>query len=207
VKPYYQDKWVTIYHGDCREMLPQLDVKVDLVLTDPPYPKDFLPLFDVLGRESSRLLPFGKYLISYSGQAHLPDVLNNLRQHLEYRWLAVLLHKQSAVVWSARAICRFKPLVIFSNGINGDTPLFVDVIEGAGAEKELHRWQQGEAELGRLIIKFSDSGQTILDPFLGSGTTCFCAKKLNRYSIGIEIEEKYCEIAARRCSQEVMELA
>jgi len=50
------------------------------------------------------------------------------------------------------------------------------------------------------------AGQTILDPFLGSGTTCYCAKKLNRYSIGIEIEEKYCEIAARRCSQEVMEL-
>ena len=47
----------------------------------------------------------------------------------------------------------------------------------------------------------------ILDPFLGSGTTCFCAKKLNRYSIGIEIEEKYCEIAAKRCCQEVMELA
>jgi len=46
----------------------------------------------------------------------------------------------------------------------------------------------------------------LLDPFLGSGTTCYCAKKLNRYSIGIEIEEKYCEIAARRCSQEVMEL-
>ena len=38
MKPYYQDKWVTIYHGDCREILPQLDVKVDLVLTDPPYP-------------------------------------------------------------------------------------------------------------------------------------------------------------------------
>ena len=37
MKPYYQDKWVTIYHGDCREILPQLDVKVDLVLTDPPY--------------------------------------------------------------------------------------------------------------------------------------------------------------------------
>lgn len=37
MNPYYQDKWVTIYHGDCREILPQLDVKVDLVLTDPPY--------------------------------------------------------------------------------------------------------------------------------------------------------------------------
>jgi len=51
-----------------------------------------------------------------------------------------------------------------------------------------------------------DTNDLILDPFLGSGTTCYCAKKLNRYSIGIEIEERYCEIAARRCSQEVMEL-
>ena len=46
----------------------------------------------------------------------------------------------------------------------------------------------------------------VLDPFFGVGTTGICAKKLNRYSIGIEIEERYCEIAARRCCQEVMEL-
>jgi len=58
-----------------------------------------------------------------------------------------------------------------------------------------------------LIQPACGEGGVLLDPFLGSGTTCFCAKKLNRYSIGIEIEEKYCEIAARRCSQEVMELA
>ncbi len=57
-----------------------------------------------------------------------------------------------------------------------------------------------------LIEKYTKTGDIILDPFLGSGTTCYCAKKLNRYSIGIVIEEKYCEIAAKRCSQEVMEL-
>jgi len=85
-------------------------------------------------------------------------------------------------------------------------PLFADVIEGSGREKRLHNWQQGEAELGRLVLKFSEENNIILDPFLGSGTTAYCAKKLGRKCIGIEIEEKYCEIAARRCSQSVMRL-
>jgi len=56
------------------------------------------------------------------------------------------------------------------------------------------------------IISWSNPSDLVVDPFLGSGTTCYCAKKLNRYSIGIEIEEKYCEIAAKRCSQSVMRL-
>ena len=56
------------------------------------------------------------------------------------------------------------------------------------------------------ILACSYEGDLILDPFLGSGTTCYCAKKLNRKSIGIEIEEKYCEIAAKRCSQGVFDL-
>ncbi len=56
------------------------------------------------------------------------------------------------------------------------------------------------------ISSWSNVGDTILDPFLGSGTTAYCAKKLNRHCIGIEIEEKYCEIAAKRCSQGVFNL-
>ena len=63
-----------------------------------------------------------------------------------------------------------------------------------------------EALASDHIISWSNQGDLVLDPFLGSGTTCYCAKKLNRYSIGIEIEEKYCEIAAKRCSQGVMRL-
>ena len=56
------------------------------------------------------------------------------------------------------------------------------------------------------ILLIAKDVEIVLDPFLGSGTTAYCAKKLGRKCIGIEIEEKYCEIAARRCSQSVMRL-
>ena len=65
---------------------------------------------------------------------------------------------------------------------------------------------QKPLKLMRWCIKQSPESQTILDPFMGSGSTLMAGKHLNRYCIGIEIEEKYCEIAAKRCCQSVMEL-
>ena len=83
-----------------------------------------------------------------------------------------------------------------------------DIIRERGVKFETrsHLAEKPIALLKILIAKSSSANHLILDPFMGSGTTCIAAKELNRYSIGIEIEEKYCEIAAKRCCQEVMEL-
>jgi len=70
----------------------------------------------------------------------------------------------------------------------------------------LHPTEKPLSLLRRLLLLFSDAGEMILDPFMGSGTTLCAAKDLGRRAIGIEIEERYCEIAAKRLAQEMLPL-
>ena len=238
LKPYYQDKWVTIYHGDCREVLPQLDVKVDLVLTDPPYPK--LPnkggwYRDMLKGVAKQythsrhigipwntsldwvdLLPSDSAMVfcSHHSVDLLPIAFNGWRKVALLTW-----HRPNATpapnnvpkfdtdfIWCfARSVGikwgRLQTTLLQFNKLQAGCMATERILNQDGTTA--HPTQKPSALIMELL---KVGGDLILDPFLGSGTTCYCAKKLNRYSIGIEIEEKYCEIAARRCSQGVMEL-
>ena len=194
IKPYYQDKWVTIYHGDCREVLPQLDVKVDLVLTDPPYPDGGIGYcgdtpIDLLNQVSSRQLVFWS--------AIYPFPLEYSTIHIWDKCVGGGAEYER--IFERNGQCRYHcyRAMIITNPVRAK--INREIMTG-------HPSQKPQRLIDRLVLDYSKVGDLVLDPFLGSGTTCFCAKKLNRYSIGIEIEEKYCEIAARRCSQEVMEL-
>jgi len=207
VKPYYQDEWVTIYHGDCREILPQLDVKVDLVLTDPPYginkadwdiefnlPPDMNT--DILG-----LMPGVWNLLK------CPPKLQAYDHWLNFRW-QIIAHLVNGMTHGAIGWGNYIPCLVYVkegvilNHKGSDCKDFV-----VGAEyKPAHPSPKPERVIAWFVERLSNSGNLILDPFLGSGTTAYCAKKLNRKCIGIEIEEKYCEIAAKRCSQGVFDL-
>ena len=210
MKPYYQDKWVTIYNADCREILPQLE-PVDLVLTDPPYGNNMQYGAYNDTKDSLKNLVGGVFEImrSKSKRMLVTCGVGNIYLWPEPDW--VLLWVSTAGVGSGKwGFCCWQPILAYGSdpflaNAQGRRPDLIMSNKSSGkyehpCPKPVNLWLQ-------LMARGSAStDDLILDPFLGSGTTCYCAKKLNRKSIGIEIEEKYCEIAAKRCSQEVMEL-
>lgn len=235
-KPYYQDDAVTIYHGDCREVLPQLG-PVDLVLTDPPYggmaggtvhaglggvaktysesltvgtpwstELDWIPAaWDIaaLGMmvfasyhnvaEVAAALPSATRvaLLTWYKRNSPPAMANVPRFTTEFVWL---FKKRPGLNWRAlKSTMIDTPLL--SAGCMA-TERFVD-----DSGRALHPTQK---PLSLIIRLLSVGGDLILDPFMGSGTTLRAAKDLGRKGIGIEIEERYCEIAAKRMAQGVL---
>jgi len=208
-KPYYEDKWVTIYHGDCREILPKLNVKVDAIVVDPPYKTEFIPLYSEWWESCDIVLKNGGVCFAMVGQYKLPDVIKSFPEAWEYLWMGCFEQRQmAATIWTRGIGSAWKPFIIYGKDFSKFKPWKYDVISASGGYlngKDSHKWGQPINQFITLIERFEIKG-LILDPLMGSGTTCVAAKFLNRKSIGIEIEEKYCEIAANRCRQTVMEL-
>ena len=189
ISPYYQDEYVTIYHGDCREILPTLP-NVDLVLTDPPYPdidKGFQQTpIDCLESIDCRQLVFWsavcEFPLSWSA-VHVWHKPNGNSSH----------HYERIFERNGGKVCRvFRYAAILPNYVQYK------------GECEDHPTQKPRNLIMDLLSK--GSCEYVLDPFMGSGTTLRAAKDLGRKAIGIEIEEKYCEIAAKRMAQEVLPL-
>lgn len=208
--PYYDDGQITIYHGDCREILPTLDT-VDLVLTDPPYG---------IGAKWAR-----SEWNAASGKSRLWGKGETWDDHPVEQGLldSAICAGRNAIVWGGN---------YYSLPPSAQWLIWDKDQEFSGADAELawtnlpgtvrrYRLSRVEANtnrgndpkthptekprpLMRWCIGFAPDAQTILDPFMGSGTTLRAAKDLGRKAIGIEIEERYCEIAVERLRQGVL---
>jgi len=221
--PYYQDEYATIYHGDCRDIIPLLS-KVDLVLTDPPYgvnighhgaanetrgwlAKGAYASYDDTPENFVRIIvPAIKMALQICDRAIIFCAGTQLGLLPSYQALGgvFLPAGMGRTCWGFQNFA-FAALYGQAPNLNlGAHPSGISSVERS--ERNGHPcpkpigWMLWAVSLGSLI------GHSILDPFMGSGTTLRAAKDLGRYSIGIEIDEKYCEIAAQRLSQEVLPL-
>ena len=214
---YYQDESVYIINSDCREVLPQLS-KVDLAWTDAPYNvgKDYGVWNDSL--PDDEYLSFCSNWIGELKRLSDELVISLPRKYaLQYWQMLGQEYHQIILPWTPEGAIRNGFINQFASLLTNAKPKqrtkdvwYKVQMRGMGyffKENDYgHPGYTSEDVTDRVIMAFTLSGQLILDPFLGSGTTAYCAKKLNRLCIGIEIEERYAEIAAKRCSQSVMRL-
>lgn len=198
MKPYYQDNAVTIYHGDCREIIPDIPA-VNLVLTDPPYGVDkaawdkaYPVWFTALAFEASTRVGIMPGLWS------LPLCVSSMGFH--YKWI-LSGYNRNGMTFGAIGFNNWIPCVVGGDVPHGGQDAMEFVVNGY---KEEHPSPKPMPYMMWLVSRLSSYDETILDPFMGSGTTLRAAKDLGRKAIGIEIEEKYCEIAAKRMAQEVL---
>ena len=220
MKPYYEADGITIYHGDCRDVLPEVP-PVELTLTDPPYGVTY----------SSN---------SGAGRGTAPITNDGTRVSLRlYRSVLPLL-RSTHVLWFTRwdawpdvwellaPSSRIRGLLVWDKGTPGMGDLnhwgnSYELIASAGegrcvegrdgsilrfnttpSANRLHPTEK-PVDLLQYLIRKMDAA-TVLDPFMGSGSTLVAAKNLGKRAVGIEVEERYCEIAAKRLAQGVLDL-
>jgi 16S rRNA G966 N2-methylase RsmD len=171
--------------GDFRVVLADIpDGSVDVVLTDPPYPGMFLPLWTDLAILAKRVLKPDGLLVSMSGQLHLPEVIARLSEHLLYRWVTACFTPGAANVVHARNVAsQWKPVLIYGSSARR----LHDVARSDTADKAHHDWGQSESGMADLLRLVADPGQVICDPFLGGGTTAVVALAYGCSFIGAEV--------------------
>ena len=204
MKPYYDHKGITIYHGDCLEILPDLE-PVDLVLTDPPYGVDFKyeSYSDTKNEHESKISAWFDILRRAGNILAVSCGIVNIWNWPKANWV-LCWHKPFSVGHSPFGANNWEPLLVYTeNGRRCERQsdyfkaTFIKEHFDHPCPKPKH-WAMGAIQI------LSKPNEIIIDPFMGSGTTLVAAKELGRKAIGIEIEEKYCEIAVRRLAQEVL---
>lgn len=246
MKPYYEHNGITIYCGDCLEVMPHLE-PTDAIITDPPYGTtacswDTVIPFDPMWTNVKRLIKPSGAVVLFGSQPFTSTLIMSNLKWFKYEWI---WEKSNAVDFATATIRPRKMhenIMVFSknghtyhpqmtkgqpyidkprkrtNRVHGSvmpklgitnmgTRYPSSVIKRSNPNNEgLHPTQKPLDLMQYLVLTYTQPNDLVLDFTCGSGTTLVAAKQLGRRAIGIELEEKYCEIAAQRLSQEVMQL-
>lgn len=199
-EPYYEHGGCTIYHGDCRDLLPHLEA--DVVVTDPPYGHGAdrwtggtwakNPIYGLIKTWDSVVTPIEILMSALAGREGIVWGGNYFPLPVSRCWLAWM---------KASRMPTLADMELAWTSFNKPSKAFDEQRNPDGK-----RWHPTQKPLSLMKWCVRMTKGVILDPFMGSGTTLRAAKDLGRSCIGIEIEESYCEVAAKRLSQEVLDL-
>jgi SAM-dependent methyltransferase len=189
--------------GDLADASKGIDAEsVDAIITDPPYPEEFLPVYEKLCRVAERVLRPGGHLLVMVGQSHLPKLLSLMAaSSLTYQWmLGYFTPGQSTQVFGRRVKSNWKPVLWFTKGKN-QWEHVEDTFRSDMNDKRFHDWGQSVGGMAQIIERFTVKQSTILDPFVGGGTTGVAAIASGRLFIGIDSDAACVQQSADRLTQ------
>jgi site-specific DNA-methyltransferase (adenine-specific) len=183
------------------------DKEIDLIFSDLPYAKKYLPLFSSLSSIAARTLKDNGNLLVLCGNSHIPEAINRLSEHMKYHWQLCwltpnggsppLTHLGVASYWKSTLWFR-KPKVKY------DGDIIYDVIKTAPPDKttpKLHKWQQDLQATSTILERFTTPGMMVADFCLGSGTTAVAAVKAGCRFIGVDVDKESISITKDRISK------
>jgi len=219
-EPYYQDDRVTLYHGDCREITEWL--AADVLVTDPPYGiqhsahGDNAPAIageSRTGRSSLRVLTSEHVDVRDAALRAWGDrpalVFGHWRAPRPERTMMRLIWDKRIIGMGGVGAWRPADEEIYllnwpnPRGGSSDQPSVIRFDANRGSAREDHPTPKPVGLMEYLIAR--SPGVTVADPFAGSGSTLVAAKQLGRHAIGVELEERYCEVIAKRLAQDVLD--
>lgn len=197
-------KRLTLIHGPVIDLSSIPDNSIDCIITDPPYPSEFLPAFSDLSKTAARVLKPGGSCIVMSGQMYIPEVVQRLGEHLKYHWLLSYLTPggQAVQVFPRKVNTFWKPLLWFTKG-DYSREWVGDVCKSQtnDNDKRFHHWGQSLSGMADVVKRFSNAGDTILDPFLGGGTTGVVALSMDRFFVGADVDAAAVSTAEKRIKE------
>jgi site-specific DNA-methyltransferase (adenine-specific) len=215
MQPYYADEWATIYHADCRDVL--ADVAADVVLTDLPYAigcgyDGYDDTAENLAALIADVLPAMR---AAAPVVALTCGVPNMWCYPPPTWVLCWRQVAAGTTSGPWGFSAWQPVLVYGADpyLRRQLGRRPDVIETASFGGEIARWKRTHPcpkhvtawtpILRRLSPVESD---VVLDPLMGSGTTLVAAKYTGRRSIGVDQSERYCELAATRLAQQVLDL-
>lgn len=176
---------------------------VDVILTDPPYGKAFLPLWEALAHFAVHALKPGGSLLAMSGHLWLPEVLKAMQPDgITFQWtLCLKMERSTQYMFRGITVNRWKPILWYVKPPRAMGTTLNDYYDGSGMDKQHHEWGQSVGEFYQLLERIAAPGDVVCDPFLGGGTTALAAMHRGCAFIGADIDAECLATTKRRLAE------